>query len=106
MCHALERLRLEKIHHRQTSEFQIKVGPYNFYPNSGTIFMDRDSKARPERGLDDFIAIVGKLRVQTPHRFRHNAPAEPRPPRRSGFDIEEAMVIELKLPSALQNDET
>ena len=52
---ALERLRADRIPHKQTSEFQMKVGPYNFYPGKGTIFMDRDVKARPERGIESFI---------------------------------------------------
>lgn len=62
MRQALERLTAAGIQYKQTSDYQIKVGPYNFYPGKGTIFIDRQTEARPERGLDNFIAIIRKLR--------------------------------------------
>lgn len=89
MNDALERLRAERIRYKQTSEFQIKVGPYNYYPGKGTIFMDRDRAARPERGLDNFIRLVCKLRDRNPSTFRdsgselNNGSA--------GFDISQAI---------------
>lgn len=43
--------------HKKTC-FQIKVGPFNFYPVKGTIFHDGEHKARPERGLEAFINLL------------------------------------------------
>lgn len=65
MRRALEQLRTAGIIHRQTSDHQIKVGPYNFYPVKGTIYLDKERSARPERGLDSFIKIISKLRKRT-----------------------------------------
>lgn len=91
MIEALERLRAEHIRHKQTSEFQIKVGPYNFYPGKGTIFMDRDSAARTERGLGSFISLVCKLRDKNPRAFHDSEQAPEKPNHSNGFDIREAM---------------
>jgi hypothetical protein len=94
MIAALERLRAERIRHKQTSEFQIKVGPYNYYPGKGTIFMDRDLGARPERGLDKFIRLVCKLRDRNPCAFRDGGPDRDESYRLNGFDIKEAIGSE------------
>jgi len=89
---ALERLRTERILHKQTSEFQIKVGSYSFYPGKGTIYMDLDREARPERGLDTFIALLRKLKDRNPRLFEMKETS-----RRSAecrvnkFDISEAI---------------
>jgi hypothetical protein len=45
------------------TSFQIKVGPFNFYPVKGTIMHDSDHKARRERGLEAFINILRKNRL-------------------------------------------
>lgn len=66
MNRALQRLAAERIRHAQTSTFQIKVGPFNFYPDRGTIYIDGDQQARPERGLENFIALVAKVRARNP----------------------------------------
>lgn len=66
MNSALERLRAERIRHQQTSEYQIKVGPYNFYPGKGTIFVDGEEGVRTERGLDSFVALLRKLKDHNP----------------------------------------
>ena len=65
MRHTLDRLCAAGIRYKQTSDFQIKVGPYNFYPGRGTIYLDSETKARPERGLDNFIKIIARLRERT-----------------------------------------
>jgi hypothetical protein len=88
---ALERLRAERIRHTQTSDYQIKVGSYNYYPGKGTIFMDRDPKARPERGLDNFIALLRKLKDRNPRLFEMNETFRPSPQSPSNqLDIREA----------------
>jgi hypothetical protein len=63
---ALERLRAERIRYQQTSEYQIKVGLYNFYPGKGTIFADGEEAVRTERGLDSFVALLRKLKDRDP----------------------------------------
>ena len=89
MNFALERLAAERIRHEQTSDFQIKVGPYNFYPNKGTIYMDGDQKARPERGLEDFLTLIIKVRARNPRPFE---PARKRSPDTvRGFDLSDAL---------------
>ncbi|MDA9505852.1 hypothetical protein XI09_14655 [Bradyrhizobium sp. CCBAU 11386] len=91
MNFALERLRTERIRHKQTSEYQIKVGPYNFYPGKGTIFMDGDREARPERGIDGFVALLRKLKDRNPPLTERKASPEPILQKRSNeFDVREA----------------
>jgi hypothetical protein len=63
---ALERLAAERIRHAQTSKFQIKVGPYNFYPGKGTIYLDGELEARSERGLEEFLGLLAKVRARNP----------------------------------------
>jgi hypothetical protein len=91
MLQALDRLRAEGIRYQQTSNFQIKVGPYNFYPGKGTIFMDREVEARVERGLNGFINIVSKLRDRKPLAASNDRRTDPR----SSHHID-ATVINLK----------
>ncbi len=93
MNSALERLRTERIRHKQTSEYQIKVGPYNFYPGKGTIFMDSDREARPERGLDAFVVLLRKLKDRNPHLMERKAMPEPISRKSSNeFDVREAFT--------------
>ncbi|MEY9180577.1 hypothetical protein [Bradyrhizobium sp. USDA 313] len=92
MNSALERLRTERVRHQQTSEYQIKVGPYNFYPGKGTIFMDGDREARPERGLDEFVALLRKLKARNPHLTERKVSREPILQKRSNaFDLRQAI---------------
>jgi hypothetical protein len=91
MLQALDRLRAEGIRYKQTSNFQIKVGPYNFYPGKGTIFMDREVEARVERGLNSFIDIVSKLRDRKPPAASNDQRTEPRSSHHN-----DATVINLK----------
>jgi hypothetical protein len=91
MKHALERLAAEGIPHKQTSEFQIKVGPFNFYPDKGTIYMDRDPEARSERGLEDFLALTAKVRGRNSSAFKSTAIRKSPPNRVRGFDLSDAI---------------
>ena len=59
---AIEHLDAERVQYEQKTTFQLKVGPYNFYPDTGRIFVDGEKKSRPERGLDHFLTIVRKVR--------------------------------------------
>jgi hypothetical protein len=96
MRHALERLRAERIRHKQTSEFQIKVGPYNFYPGKGTIFTDGGREARAERGLESFIIIVRKLRDRNPRVFEKRDTPSSATTHIDGIDIRDAIVDSLQ----------
>ncbi|QQO14788.1 hypothetical protein JJB99_00905 [Bradyrhizobium diazoefficiens] len=92
MNSALERLRAERIRHQQTSEYQIKVGPYNFYPGKGTIFMDGDREAHPERGLDEFVALLRKLKARNPNVTEQKVSREPIFQKgTNGFDLRQAI---------------
>ena len=45
-------LRTRRISSRRTSRYQLKIGPtISYYPNKGTIFVDREDTARPDTGL-------------------------------------------------------
>jgi hypothetical protein len=69
---AMERLDAEGVRYKQTTAFQLKVGPYNFYPDTGRIYADREPKSRAERGLEHFLTIVRKLRDGNPRTFRRS----------------------------------
>jgi hypothetical protein len=70
---AIDRLNAEHIRHEQTTDYQLKVGPYNFYPGTGTIFLDGASDRQPERGLENFLLLIRKLRKRNPHAFQKRA---------------------------------
>jgi hypothetical protein len=38
---------------------QIKIGPLNFWPGSGTITFDGEDQKRPEKGLEGLAAALG-----------------------------------------------
>jgi hypothetical protein len=40
------------------SRYQLKIGPANFYPGTGRIFVDGAEAAEPERGLQAFLKRV------------------------------------------------
>jgi hypothetical protein len=88
---ALERLSAERIRHKQTSEFQIKVGPFNFYPDRETIYMDGDQKARPERGLENFLALIAKVRARNPRAFEYASARKSSPEGGQGFNLRDAL---------------
>lgn len=91
MACALERLRAERIRHQQTSEYQIKVGPYNFYPGKGTIFVDGEEKVRTERGLDSFVDLLRKLKDRNPPLLEGKETPQPISRKSSNeFDLREA----------------
>jgi hypothetical protein len=72
---AIKRLKREGIHFERVSPHQLKVEEFNYYPGKGTIFVDQELKARQEKGLGAFIALVRARR----ERDRHGARCYPRP---------------------------
>lgn len=46
------------IHYLYLPPHQLKVGPLNFWPGTGTITVDGESGRRPEKGLPGLAAIL------------------------------------------------
>lgn len=84
---AMEHLDAESIRYKVKTAFQLKVGPYSFYPGKGTIYMDGDLESRPERGLEHFLTIVRKLRELNPRTFQRKNTAQTFPK----FDLNDAI---------------
>ncbi len=62
---ALATLRANGVKARQTSPYQIKVGTWNFWPDTGTITRDGERGKRKERGLEDLLALVtGRKQIE------------------------------------------
>lgn len=76
---AMQYLDAEGVRYKMKTAFQLKVGPYNFYPGKGTIYMDGDQESRPERGLDHFLMIVRKLKDRNPRTFQRKNTAQTLP---------------------------
>jgi hypothetical protein len=55
---AIEWLTREGIPFERPGTYQLKCGPFNFYPTRGTIILDGHTKRLPQRGLDSFIALL------------------------------------------------
>lgn len=62
MREAVAWCRSKKLNIRRSSDFQLKLGLINFYPERGTIFIDRIGTL-PDRGLSVLKSIVA-----LPHR--------------------------------------
>lgn len=57
----------QRIRYSQPTEYHIKVGPYNFYPEKkGTITLDGQKAVHSERGFEAFKALVLKLKARNP----------------------------------------
>lgn len=41
---------------------QIKCGSVNFYPSTGSIFIDGGGKALPQKGYEAFVAVIKERR--------------------------------------------
>lgn len=55
---ALKRLISENIWFTKKTDYHIKVGRYNFWPKTGTIFVDGETQRSQQRGLDAFIDMI------------------------------------------------
>jgi hypothetical protein len=51
MTEALAWLDAHGIRVTRPTAWQLKIGPYNYYPDKGTIHRDGDRQPHPERGL-------------------------------------------------------
>ncbi len=58
MYAAMVRLKREGIWFERKTAYHLKVGSYNFWPNSGKIHRDGAPQCDPENGLDRFIKLV------------------------------------------------
>lgn len=48
---------------RQTSEHQLKLGSWNFWPSKGTITRDGQHGRHPESGLEAFVKVLDNDRT-------------------------------------------
>lgn len=62
MRNATDALLLRGIDFHQPSPNQLKIGPLNFYPRTGTIYRDGDRRSLPARGLRAFMQIVRRCK--------------------------------------------
>ena len=65
---AKDALLLKGFDFEQPSPNQLKIGPLNFYPRTGTIYRDCDQGALQERGLKAFMQIARRFKYQIKRR--------------------------------------
>ena len=53
------------------TRWQIKIGPINFYPERGTIFVDGEAAPRQEEGLETLLTILDELKRKATERRNH-----------------------------------
>ncbi len=58
--HAIGALQQAGVRFTKKTAFQIKIGPFNYYPVKGTIYRDGETEARETRGLDAFMNLLRK----------------------------------------------
>jgi hypothetical protein len=64
----MERLDAERVRYKKTTAFRLKVGPFNFYPDTGRIYVDREPKSRPEvrfQTAATTITVISAVRNMT-----------------------------------------
>jgi hypothetical protein len=66
MQRAIDILTHASIRFQKKTNFHIKVGHYNFFPNRGTIYLDGQPKALPQKGIDAFLFILNGIRRKNP----------------------------------------
>ena len=63
MPEALAWLARKRIPHKETTPYQIKVGQrISWWPVKGTLFVDGEAKARPEKGRRALIKLLDELK--------------------------------------------
>jgi hypothetical protein len=65
---AMDALLLRGFDFHQPSPNHLKIGPYNFYPGTGTIYRDGDRRSLPERGLKTFMQMIRRFKYQLEER--------------------------------------
>ena len=63
MRNAIEALIELGVKFSRPGSHHLKVGPLNFYPNTGRIYQDGDAKAWETHGLEAFIAHLRTLHL-------------------------------------------
>ena len=58
MLQATAALARAGVRFQQKTGFQLKVGPFSFYPGKGTIYRDGDLQAFEEKGLPAFLRLL------------------------------------------------
>jgi len=59
---AITRMQTENIPFHCPSPHQLKVGPFNFYPKKGTIYIDGEVERSSMKGIDHFVAMIKGLK--------------------------------------------
>src|ERR1051325_3671447 len=59
MYDAMTRLRTAGITFARCSEHQLKVGEWNFYPNTGSLYAD-DQPPLKERGIETLLQVLSR----------------------------------------------
>ena len=54
----IDRFHKEAIPFEVISQYHVKTGIHNYYPDRGRIYSDGDFKAAPRSGLDAFVSLV------------------------------------------------
>jgi len=68
MIQATEWLDAKGVYYRHLSPSQLKIGPINYWPSTGTITVDNEPGKRPDRGLQGLEHVLGELQGRYPVR--------------------------------------
>jgi hypothetical protein len=52
------------VRYKRTSAHQLKIGHINYFPNTGSIHVDGERGARPQRGKDALRALLLECRLK------------------------------------------
>jgi hypothetical protein len=92
---AMDWLRKRNIPFRRTSSYQLKIGSrVSYYPGKGTIYLDNETTARPETGLDALEVVLRDERL-----LRTSA-TPPRSPRGTDPNTDPRNVVVLFEPES------
>ncbi len=61
LTEALNWLDAQGIRYTRPTEWQLKIGPYSFWPGKGTIHRDGDRQPHPDRGLPALQQLLRPL---------------------------------------------
>ena len=68
LIQAAEWLDAKGVYYRHLPPSQLKIGPINYWPSTGTITVDNEPGKRPDRGLQGLEHVLGELQGRYPVR--------------------------------------
>ena len=68
LIQATEWLDAKGVYYRHLPPSQLKIGPINYWPSTGTITVDNEPGKRPDRGLQGLEHVLGELQGRYPVR--------------------------------------